>query len=194
VEFDLTRGTLSSQTPTSGRFSGGRASREYRDYEQEHTIHAVMVNGDHLAARSIVDWSLGFSRGQRDTPRRVDWEFRSGANAFPNTYDVSEPTRPIVTPHPDFYVASAYPFRRVRFRTDLEREDVITGEVSLRRDATIGERRAFWQTGAKVVARERRRTARTSITPARASRSPTSDSAVRDRTTSSKACRASGPR
>lgn len=155
VEFDLTRGTLSSQTPTSGRFSGGRASREYRDYEQEHTINAVMVAGDHLAAQSIIDWSLGFSRGQRDTPRRVDWEFRSGANAFPNTYDVSDPTRPIVTPHPDFYTASAYPFRRVRFRTDLEREDVISGEASVRRDATVGERRAFWKTGAKVVARDK---------------------------------------
>ena len=109
VEFDLTRGTLSGQTPTSGRFSGGRASREYRDYEQEHTIDAAMVTGDHLTAQSIVDWSLGFSRGQRDTPRRVDWEFRSGANAVPNTYDASDPTRPSVTPHPDFHTASAFP-------------------------------------------------------------------------------------
>ncbi|MPY90697.1 MAG: TonB-dependent receptor [Luteitalea sp.] len=155
VEFDLTRGTLSNQTATSGRFSGGRASREYRDYEQEHTINALMVSGDHLAAGSLVDWSVGFSRGQRDTPRRGDWEFRSGADAFPNTYDVSDPTRPIVTPHPDFYTASAYPFRRVRFRTDLEREDVITAETSLRREASVGERRASWKAGAKVVARDK---------------------------------------
>lgn len=155
VEFDLTRGTLSSQTPTSGRFSGGRASREYRDYEQEHTINALMVRGDHRAGRSIVDWSAGFSRGQRDTPRRVDWEFRSGANAFPNTYDVSEPTRPIITPHQGYYTAAAYPFRRVRFRTDLEREDVVTAESSLRRDVSIGTQRAFWKAGAKVVTRRK---------------------------------------
>jgi TonB-dependent receptor len=155
VEFDLTRGTLSDQTPTSGRFSGGRASREYRDYEQEHTINALMLRGNHLAVRSIVDWSVGFSRGQRDTPRRVDWEFRSGANAFPNTYDVSAPTRPIVTPNAAFYAASAYPFRRVRFRTDLEREDVVTGEANLRRDLALRGRRASWKAGAKVVARDK---------------------------------------
>jgi TonB-dependent receptor len=129
VEFDLTRGTLSDQTPTSGRFSGGRASREYRDYEQEHTINALMVSGDHLVSSSTIDWRFGISRGQRDTPRRVDWEFRSGGNAFPNSYDVSDPTNPVVTPDPDFYTASAYPFRRVRFRTDLEREDVLTAEA-----------------------------------------------------------------
>lgn len=153
VEFDLTRGTLSNQTPTSGRFSGGRASREYRDYEQEHTINAIMATGDHLMAGSFVDWRVGFSRGQRDTPNRLDWEFRSGGNAFPNTYDTSDPTAPIVTPHADFYEASAYPFRRVRFRTDLEREDVVTAEANLRRDISSGERRAYWKAGAKVVGR-----------------------------------------
>ena len=155
LEFDLTRGTLSNQTPTSGRFSGGRATREYRDYEQEHAINAVMLSGDHLAAGSLVDWSVGVSRGQRDTPRRVDWEFRSGANAFPNTYDVSNPKRPIVTPSANFYDASSYPFRRVRFRTDLEREDVITGEASMRRNGSLVNRQAFWKAGGKVVARQK---------------------------------------
>ena len=46
----------------------------------------------------MLDWRFGFSRGQRHTPNRVDWEFRSGANAFPNTYDVSDPAHPIITP------------------------------------------------------------------------------------------------
>ncbi len=155
VEFDLTRGTLSDQTPTSGSFSQGRATREYRDYEQEHTINAALVSGNHLAAGSMLDWQVGFSRGQRDTPNRVDWEFRSAANAFPNSYDVSDPTAPIVTPSANFYEGSAYPFRRVRFRTDLEREDVVTGEVSLRRDLQVSGRRAFWKAGAKVVARDK---------------------------------------
>jgi TonB-dependent receptor len=155
VEFDLTRGTLSNQTPTSGRFSQGRASREYRDYEQEHTINAFMVQGDHLAAGSVLDWRAGFSRGQRDTPRRVDWEFRSAANAFPNTYDTSDMSRPVVTPSSNFYTGAAYPFRRVRFRTDLEREDVVTGEANIRRDMTLVERRVSLKAGAKVVTRDK---------------------------------------
>lgn len=155
VEFDLTRGTLTDQTPTTGRFSAGRATREYRDYEQEHTINAAMLGGQHLAAGSLADWRIGFSRGQRDTPRRVDWEFRSGANAFPNAYDVSDPTRPIVTPDAAFYDAASYPFRRVRFRTDLEREDVVTAEASLRRETSAAGRAAFWKAGAKIVARDK---------------------------------------
>jgi TonB-dependent receptor len=155
VEFDLTRGTLSNQTPTSGSFSQGRASREFRDYEQEHTINAAAVNGNHLAANSLVEWQAGFSRGQRDTPNRVDWEFRSAANAFPNSYDVSEPTAPIVTPSANFYDPAAYPFRRVRFRTDIEREDVVTGEASLRKDVSVAEHKAYWKAGAKFVARDK---------------------------------------
>lgn len=57
VEFDLTRGTLSNQTPTSGRFSAGRASREFRDYEQEHTISVASFAGNHLGLGSLVDWA-----------------------------------------------------------------------------------------------------------------------------------------
>jgi TonB-dependent receptor len=155
VEFDLTRGTLSNQTPTSGRFSQGRASREFRDYEQEHTINAAAVSGNHLAAGTLVEWQVGFSRGQRETPNRVDWEFRSAANAFPNTYDLSDPTAPIVTPSANFYDPAAYPFRRVRFRTDLEREDVLTGEATLRRDVSVSSRRAYWKTGVKYVGRDK---------------------------------------
>jgi TonB-dependent receptor len=153
TELDLTRGTLSNQTPTSGQFSAGRATREYRDYEQHHTIDAVMARGQHAIAPGLIDWQAGFSRGERETPRRVDWEFRSGANAFPNRYDVSDPTRSIVTPSDNFYSASAYPFRRVRFRTDLEREDVVAAEANLRRDGSVAGVRGYWKAGAKLVTR-----------------------------------------
>ena len=84
TELDLTRGTLTNQTPTSGQFSQGRATREYRDYNQQHLINAAMVSGNHEMPRATVDWGFGASRGQRETPFRVDWEFRSAANAFPN--------------------------------------------------------------------------------------------------------------
>ena len=154
-EFDLTRGTLTNQTPTSGRFSQGRASREYRDYEQSHKINAALLEGNHLVSNSTLDWRFGFSRGQRHTPKRVDWEFRSGANAFPNTYDVADPAHPIITPSANYYDASAYPFRRVRFRNDLEREDVLTAEANLRRSASFGGRQGYWRTGLKFTSRDK---------------------------------------
>lgn len=153
--FDFTRGTLTSQTPTGGSFSQGQATREFRDYEQQHLINALQLRGDHALRQYSVDWRLGASRGQRKTPNRVDWEFRSAGNAFPNSYDVSDPTLPIITPTDNFYDGAAYPFRRVRFRTDLEREDVVTSELNLRRSATVANRAAYWKTGAKIVSRDK---------------------------------------
>jgi TonB-dependent receptor len=155
TELDLTRGTLTNQTPTSGQFSQGRATREYRDYNQRHLINAAMVAGKHDTARSTIDWSLGASRGERETPFRVDWEFRSAANAFPSRYDISDPELVRVTPSENFYSPAAYPFRRVRYREDLEREDVLSGELNLRRAATFGARPGYWKAGAKIVTRDK---------------------------------------
>ena len=153
--FDFTRGTLTNQTPTSGSFSQGQATRQFRDYKQKHLINALQVGGDHAVRSYAVLWKLGASRGQRETPNRVDWEFRSAANAFPNSYDVSEPALPRITPSDNFYSAAAYPFRRVRFRQDLEREDVLTGEVNVKRGTLIAKRSAYWKTGLKVVTRDK---------------------------------------
>jgi len=153
--FDFTRGTLTNQTATSGSFSQGQATRQFRDYTQKHLINAIQFGGDHGSQRYIVDWKAGASRGQRRTPNRVDWEFRSAANAFPNTYDISEPEFPRITPPDSFYTAAAYPFRRVRFRNDLEREDVITGELNVRRNGTLAAHQAWWKAGAKIVRREK---------------------------------------
>ena len=155
TELDLTRGTLTNQTPTSGEFSQGRATREFRDYNQQHLINAAMLVGTHQVARAIIDWKVGASRGERETPFRVDWEFRSAANAFPNRYDVSDPELVRVTPSESFYNGAAYPFRRVRFREDLEREDVVTGEVNVKQTATFGSRPGYWKAGAKVVTRDK---------------------------------------
>ena len=155
TELDLTRGTLSNQTAISGSFSQGRATREYRDYTQEHSISAGMLAGTHELGASSVDWSAGASRGQRETPTRVDWEFRSAANAFPNTYDVSDPALVRITPVESFYSPAAYPFRRVRFREDLEREDVLTGELNWRQNVAFGSRAGYWKAGGKVVGRDK---------------------------------------
>ena len=153
--FDLTRGTLTNQTPTSGQFNQGRATREYRDYNQQHLINSAMLSGIHEHAQVAFDWNIGASRGQRKTPFRADWEFRSAANAFPNSYDVSDPDLVRVIPPENFYSGTAYPFRRVRFREDIEREDVLSGEANLKRSVTMGSRSGFWKTGIKLVTRDK---------------------------------------
>ncbi len=114
-----------------------------------------MIAGTHELTRSTIDWNIGASRGERETPFRVDWEFRSAANAFPNRYDVSDPELVRVTPSENFYSGAAYPFRRVRYREDLEREDVLTGELNVKRVATFGARPGYWKAGGKVVTRDK---------------------------------------
>ena len=181
TELDLTRGTLTNQTPTSGQFSQGRATREYRDYNQQHLINAAMLSGTHEDARSTFDWNIGASRGERETPFRVDWEFRSAANAFPNSYDVSDPELVRVTPSENFYSGASYPFRRVRFREDIEREDVLSGELTSSGDDVGGRN---WRSGRPAPrwspATSCRIAPTRTTTPApRRSRWPTSASAVR---------------
>jgi TonB-dependent receptor len=60
-----------------------------------------------------------------------------------------------VTPSENFYNGSAYPFRRVRYREDIEREDVVSGELNMKQTATMGSRPGYWKVGAKVVTRDK---------------------------------------
>lgn len=86
--------------------------------------------------------------GERETPRRVDWEFRSAdnlSNSFLLGGDI-----PIVMPTAAFYNPASYPFRRVRFREDDEREDVYSIQVDLRRSQQFGSKPGFLKVGAKL--------------------------------------------
>ncbi len=153
--YEFRLGTLTNQTATSGTNSQGRSTREFRSYHQTGSIDALSLSGTHkLAANYHLSWQLGGSRGERDVPKRDDWEYRSSSGAFPNTYDLSGESA-VITPSANFYDPAAYPFRRVRFRSDLEREDVLSAQVDLKRDAEFGARPGYWKVGAKYVSRDK---------------------------------------
>lgn len=156
VLFEHRMGTLTNQTATSGANSQGRASRQFRDYEQTGTIDAASLEGKHeLAGGTALSWQAGASRGERDVPTRVDWEYRSAASAFPNTYDLSGDVL-VIRPNTDaYYNPASYPFRRVRFRSDIEREDVYSAQVDLKRDVRLAERNGFVKGGVKFVTRDK---------------------------------------
>lgn len=155
TDFEYIRGTLSNQTATSGSNSQGRATREFRSYHQTGTIDAVSLSGKHsLASDYELSWQIGGSRGERDVPKRDDWEYRSGGSAFPNTYDLSGESL-VITPSANFYNPASYPFRRARFRTDLEQEDVFSAQVDLKRDVEFGSKQGYWKVGLKYVNREK---------------------------------------
>ncbi|MCF7689806.1 MAG: TonB-dependent receptor [Cephaloticoccus sp.] len=149
-------GTLSNQTATSGTNSAGRSTREFRAYEQTGTIDALSLSGTHKVTSNYdLSWQIGASRGQRDVPKRVDWEYRSSASAFPNSYDLSGESA-VITPSANFYNPASYPFRRVRFRHDLEQEDVFSAQVDLKREVQFGTKQGFWKVGTKFVSREKK--------------------------------------
>ncbi len=153
--FNFALGTLTNQTATSGTYSQGRATKEFRDYKQNHLIDALAFGGrSDLADGTQIEWQLGTSKAERETPRRVDWEFRSAAGAFPNSY-VLGGTIPIITPNAAYYNPSSFPFRRARFRTDLEDEEVFSLQLDVRRDARLGALNGFWKVGGKLVTSEK---------------------------------------
>lgn len=154
--YEFRRGDVSEQTETSGRYSGGRVTREFRWYLQEDTIATASVAGEHFFGDSQLDWSVGYSLAEKDTPRRIDWEFRSGTNDFPNRYDLAPLPYRVLPEDVDAYMdPSNYPFRRVRRRIDTEREEIYSAEANLRRDVTLGERSAYWKVGASALLRDK---------------------------------------
>ena len=153
--FNFALGTLTNQTATSGTYSQGRATKEYRDYKQNHLIDALALGGrSDFADGYQLEWQIGNSNAERETPRRVDWEFRSAANAFPNSY-VLGGTIPNITPNAAYFNAASFPFRRARFRTDMEDEEVFSLQADVRRDAQLGAMSGFWKVGGKLVSSEK---------------------------------------
>lgn len=155
TNYEHVLGVRTNHTANGGTNSQGRATREFRSYHQTGTILAASLEGKHrLGGRYLLSWQAGASRGERDVPKRDDWEYRSAAGAFPNSYDLTS-GHLVITPNAAFYNPASYPFRRVRFRSDLEQEDVASAQVDLRRETRFGERNGYWKTGVKYVKREK---------------------------------------
>lgn len=156
VLYEHRLGTLTNQTATSGANSQGRASRQYRDYHQTGTIDALSLDGKHRLGDTFLSWQAGASKGERDVPTRVDWEYRTANSAaFASTYDLSGDVL-VIRPNTDaYYQAASYPFRRVRFRSDVETEDVFSLQADVKRDGRLADRSVTWKAGAKFVSREK---------------------------------------
>jgi TonB-dependent receptor len=154
--FDFASGNLTNQTATSGNFSAGRATIQFRGYLQRHTIASYALNGKHTAGPNVFDFTLSTGLAEKLTPSRIDWEFRSPANAFASRYDTSSPNFRI-TPVAGFYDPANYPFRRVRKRADTETEDLINATANMRHNQQWLGRDGFWQIGAKYFSRDKLR-------------------------------------
>lgn len=153
--FEHVLGTRTNHSATGGTNSQGRATREFRSYHQTGSIRAASLDGKHrVGAGYQLSWQAGASEGERDVPKRDDWEYRSAAGAFPNSYSVAS-GHLVISPSAAFYNPASYPFRRVRFRSDLEREKVYSAQADLRRDVSYGDKGGYWKAGVKYVSRDK---------------------------------------
>ncbi len=148
------RGTLSNQTATTGDFSAGRATKEFRLNDFTQTIASYTFGGRIEQGEGELDFSLNVGLAREETPTRIDWEFRSGTGAFPMSYDTAGGLPRYI--HGDnFYRPEAYPFRRVRRRSDDEREDTLAAALNYRREAAWMGENGYWKVGARWVNRDR---------------------------------------
>ncbi|MBL9192649.1 MAG: TonB-dependent receptor [Opitutaceae bacterium] len=155
TNFEHVLGVRTNHSALGGTSSQGRATREFRSYHQTGSIRAVSLEGTHqLIGGYQLNWQAGASEGERDVPKRDDWEYRSSSGAFPNSYSLAS-GRLVVTPNAAFYNPASYPFRRVRFRSDLERERVLSFQTDLRREISLGSKSGYWKAGAKFVSRDK---------------------------------------
>lgn len=149
VQYGL--GTLTNQTPTTGQYSGGRGTVELRSRKVVQSLYNLSAGGQYAKGPWTLDFNGVYAHAAEETPRRIDWEFRSSATAFPNTYDNAGPFIDIVSPN--LGDASRYPFRRVRRRTDDVQEDTYSLGFDLRYD--LGAASNFLKAGARYVSRDK---------------------------------------
>lgn len=149
VQYGL--GTLTNATATGGQYSGGRGTIELRSRKVVQTLYNLSTGGRYAAGPWTMDFNGTYANAKEDTPRRIDWEFRSSTSAFPNTYEANGPFLDISSPN--LQDASRYPFRRVRRRTDDVQEDTYSLGFNLRYD--LGQASNYVKAGARYVSRDK---------------------------------------
>ena len=154
LDFDAARGDQTPLSSTVVQNEDGRASREYRQNNQTQQLNNISIGGEFVFDNITWGASYTFSHAEEITPFRVDWEYRSGGGAFPNTVDVS-----------DYYWEfdaglaindpANYDFRRVRRRTDAIEEDINSFKTDLRIDRDFGARSGYLKFGFKYAERDK---------------------------------------
>ena len=145
-------GTPTSVTPTSTQYPGGRGTVELRSRKVVQTLYNLSVGGEYVNGPWTLNFDGVYANATEDTPRRIDWEFRTASGAaFANTVTPSGPFVDVQSPN--LADASRYPFRRVRRRTDDVQEDTYSLGFDLRYD--LGQSSAYLKAGARYVTRDK---------------------------------------
>ncbi len=149
--FEYALGTLTRTGPATGSYTGGRAAVELRDRRVIQRLYNSSLGGAYETGAFTFDFNATFARAEEETPKRIDYEFRSATNAFPNSYDASglfiRFNAPLLSD------PRRYPFRRLRQRTDDVVEDTQAYTANLRYG--FADRPGFLQAGVRYVTRDK---------------------------------------
>ena len=156
LNLDAARGDQTAVSDTVVQNSEGRASREYRQNDQTQRLINISAGADFT--RENLEWgaSYTFSHAEEITPRRIDWEYRSDADAFPNTIDTSSLFFDLDA-GTAIHDPANYPFRRVRSRTDDIEEDIHSIKADLRIGMDFGDNPGYLKFGVKYATRDKYR-------------------------------------
>jgi TonB-dependent receptor len=154
LDFDAARGDQTPLSSTVVQNEDGRASREYRQNNQTQQLNNISIGGEFDFDNVTWGASYTFSHAEEITPLRMDWEYRSGGRAYPNTVDVSNNYREFDA-GPAINDPANYDFRRVRRRTDAIEEDINSFKTDLRIDRDFGARSGYLKFGFKYAERDK---------------------------------------
>ena len=132
--IEFATGALSQQGPGTGRYSQGRGVVELRDREVIQKLYNATLGSAYTTGPWTLDLIGTFAEAVEDTPKRIDWEFRSGTGTFPNTFDLTDTF--LLIDSPNLSNAALYPFRRVRSRVDAVTEQTKALRADARYDFT----------------------------------------------------------
>ncbi len=153
LDYNMARGDQIALSDTVVQNSRGRAKREYRQNNQTQRLYNFSTGGERQFDNRTWSANYTFSHAEEITPLRIDWEYRSGSRAFPNTVDVSNffflyNTATINDP-------DEFDFRRVRRRTDAIEEDIHSFQTDLKIDTLFGDKPGYWKFGLKYITRDK---------------------------------------
>ena len=154
LDFDAARGDQTVLSNTSVANDEGRASREYRQNDQTQRLNNISLGGEFNFDNITWGASYTFSHAEEITPKRIDWEYRSGGGAFPNTVDVTNFFWEFDA-GPAINDPNNYPFRRVRRRSDAIEEDINSIKTDIKIERDFGSRPGYLKFGLKYAERDK---------------------------------------
>lgn len=149
--------STNADNPYKGNIPRARVNRAFRSYKHTEIITNYQIGSDIRIGAGKLQFNLSNGRADHDTPRRIDWNFRSDTSTdFGATFDATN-KRYVVTPKniEKWDDMSLYKLRNYRFRTDKRVEDIWAGSVDYRLDNNLFNAAGYWKVGARILSREK---------------------------------------